>query len=165
MALEKYQKMRDFSKTPEPAGELSKGFCDEIKKRYKGKRISEKPIYVVQEHHASRLHWDFRIELDGVLKSWAIPKGPSTDPKDKRLAVQTENHPIEYANFEGEIPAGNYGAGTVKLWDSGDFEVVDRTPDKIVMKINGKRLQGEFVLLRTKFSGSDKNWLFFKKKG
>jgi DNA ligase D-like protein (predicted 3'-phosphoesterase) len=149
--LGEYHKLRNFKKTNEPKGEAKV-------------RKSGKPIYVIQEHHASHLHWDLRLEMDGVLKSWAIPKEPSSDPKVKRLAVQTEDHPIDYADFEGEIPEGMYGAGKVKKWDSGTFEIIDRKEDKLIIRINGKKLKGDYVLIRTKFGGSGKNWLFFKKK-
>jgi DNA ligase D-like protein (predicted 3'-phosphoesterase) len=121
-------------------------------------------IYVIQKHDASHLHWDFRIEIDGVLKSWAIPKEPSNDASVKRLAVEVDDHPLGYEKFEGKIEEGQYGAGEVKIWDSGTYEMIDRKQDKLIIKINGKKLHGEFVLLRTAFSGNKKNWLFFRKK-
>jgi len=150
MALEEYHRKGDFRKSPEPTG--------------KAKETTDMPIYVVQKHAARRLHYDLRLEMGGVLKSWAIPKEPPTVPGIKRLAVQVEDHPIDYATFEGVIPQGQYGAGTVEIWDSGNFEPIEVEENKIVISINGKRLKGEFCLVRTKFQGSDKNWLFFKRK-
>ena len=146
MTLERYKKKRDFKKTSEPKAKVKK---------------SKKPIYVIQEHHASHLHWDLRLEFDGVLKSWAVPKKPSKDPKVRRLAVQVEDHPIDYAKFEGTIPEGEYGAGKVKIWDKGNFETISKKANKIIFKINGKRLKGNYVLVKFK---PPKNWLFFKKK-
>ncbi|MFC1690918.1 DNA polymerase ligase N-terminal domain-containing protein [Nanoarchaeota archaeon] len=125
--------------------------------------MPKKPIFVVQKHDASHLHWDFRLEIDGVLKSWAIPKEPSTDPKVKRLAVSVADHDLDYADFEGEIPEGQYGAGTVKIWDRGTYESIDKKDSKIVFKLNGKKLNGQFVLVKFSKSGPE-NWLFFKKK-
>ncbi len=107
------------------------------------------------------MHWDLRLEFDGVLRSWAVPKEPSKDPKVRRLAVEVEDHPLEYAKFEGEIPEGQYGAGTVKIWDKGTFEPINVKDKKIIFKINGKRLKGTYVLVKFK---PPKNWLFFKKK-
>lgn len=118
------------------------------------------PTLVVQEHHARRLHWDLRLEMDGVLKSWAVPKGIPLEPGVKRLAVQTEDHPLEYADFEGVIPEGYYGAGVVKIWDSGEYELVERTDDKIVFIAWGEKMKGKYALVRMK--GSEKNWLLIK---
>jgi DNA ligase D-like protein (predicted 3'-phosphoesterase) len=121
-------------------------------------------IYVVQEHHASHLHWDLRLEMDSVLRSWAVPKKPPEAVGVRRLAVEVEDHPMEYASFEGEIPEGEYGAGLVKIWDRGTYDAVTVTENKIVFTIHGERLKGNYCLLRTKFGGAAKNWLFFKMK-
>jgi len=121
-----------------------------------------KPRFVVQEHHASHLHWDFRLELDNVLKSWAVPKEPPTKSGIKRLAVEVEDHELSYINFKGIIPEGSYGAGTVKIWDRGNYELESRKPEKIVFKLHGKKLKGTYVLLKFKRVG-EKNWLLFKK--
>ncbi len=126
------------------------------------------PVFVIHEHHARRLHWDLRLEMDGVLKSWALPKQPPKIKNLKRLAIQTEDHSLEYAGFEGTIPEGHYGAGKVKIWDKGDFVLESRKPEKIVFHLNGKKLNGKYVLLKAKFSssekdsGKNKNWLFFR---
>jgi len=119
--------------------------------------------FVVQEHHATHLHWDFRLEMDGVLKSWAIPKDPPTKPNIKRLAIPVEDHPLDYINFEGVIPEGGYGAGTVKIWDSGTYELESRTPSKIVFRLLGKKMRGRYVLIQTKW-GKGINWLLFQAK-
>jgi len=124
-------------------------------------KMSEGDMYVIQKHAATHLHYDLRLGMDGVLKSWAIPKEPSTVPNVRRLAVQVEDHPIEYANFEGTIPEGEYGAGTVEIWDRGTYRLIDRKEDKLIVEINGNRLKGTYVLVRFK---DQKNWLFFKKK-
>ncbi len=121
----------------------------------------KKPIFVIQKHNARKLHYDFRLEMDNILKSWAVPKEPPTEEGIKRLAVQVEDHEIGYENFEGEIPEGEYGAGTVEIWDKGTYELVKREKDLIKFILNGKRLKGEYVLIRFKKAG-DKDWLFFK---
>jgi len=123
--------------------------------------MKKEKIYSVQEHHATHLHWDLRLEMNGVLKSWAIPKEPSKDPKVKRLAVAVEDHPLSYAFFEGEIAEGSYGAGKVKLWDKGIYKLIEESSNKYVINIKGTKLKGTYCLIRLKES---KNWLFFKKK-
>ena len=161
MSLEEYQRKRNFRETREPKGNAAEPRVD-------------KPVFVVQKHDASRLHYDFRLEIDGVLKSWAIPKGPSADPAVKRLAVPTEDHPLEYADFEGEIPKGQYGAGTVERWDRGAYETVadvegeEPVPPKesfergqIKMRLRGDRMKGDWVLVRMK---GKQEWLLIKKK-
>jgi bifunctional non-homologous end joining protein LigD len=141
MPLLEYRAKRDFKKASEPAGA--------------GKSKAHKlPIFVVQEHHASHLHYDFRLEADGVLKSWAVPKGPSLDPAVRRLAVQVEDHPIGYATFEGTIPKGQYGGGTVKIWDHGVYE--NRMGDKAAPQTVAEAIQGgrlEFVMHGAKLKG------------
>jgi len=121
------------------------------------------PIFVVHEHHARRLHFDFRLEMGGVLKSWAVPKGPSMNPADKRLAVMVDDHDIDYANFEGTIPEGMYGAGEVLIWDEGTYELKagDIHLGKLDIFLKGKKLKGMFVLAR--MSGKEKDWLLIKK--
>jgi len=168
--LKKYKAKRDFSKTPEPSS-VKKTPSNKANKLTL-KLDKEKRIFTIQEHHARNLHWDFRLEIDGVMPSWAIPKGPSTDPKIKRLAVQTEDHPISYAKFEGVIPEGEYGAGTVMVWDYGTYNNVREKNEKLIpmnkclkegrieIFLKGKKLKGRYVLIQLKNS---KNWLFFKK--
>ncbi len=121
-------------------------------------------IFVVHEHHARHLHYDLRLEMDGVLKSWAVPKGPSMNPADKRLAVMVDDHSLEYADFEGTIPEGQYGAGKVIIWDKGEFSLLKGGIKKgnLEFELKGKRLRGRFVLIRMK--KSDKNWLLIKMK-
>ncbi|MEM3440248.1 MAG: DNA polymerase ligase N-terminal domain-containing protein [Candidatus Bathyarchaeia archaeon] len=152
MGLEEYRRKRDFRRTPEPSGEGGPG-------RGPGR------IYVIQKHHASHLHYDLRLEREGVLKSWAIPKEPPDRPGVRRLAVQTEDHPIEYANFEGIIPEGMYGAGRVEIWDRGTYDPIEEGEGKWVFRINGERLRGEYCLIKFRPEAGGKNWLFFKKKG
>ena len=146
--LGEYRRKRDFTVTAEPAGETKKG---------------AQGIFVVQEHHARRLHYDLRLEKGGVLKSWAVPKGIPETPDQKRLAVQTEDHPIEYADFEGTIPEGQYGAGTVKIWDKGDFLPKVWDENMVEFTLNGKKLAGRFILVRLKKAG-EKSWLLLKGK-
>ena len=117
--------------------------------------------YVIQEHHATHLHWDLRLEMDNVLKSWAVPKEPSTDPSVKRLAIQVDDHDLSYGAFEGEISEG-YGKGTVKIWDFGTYDLVSRKEEKIIVNLHGKKLSGEYCIVRFKDEG--KNWLFFRMK-
>jgi bifunctional non-homologous end joining protein LigD len=121
--------------------------------------------FVVHEHHASRLHFDFRLELEGVLKSWAVPKGPSMNPAEKRLAVEVEDHALEYIDFEGIIPPGNYGAGAVVIWDEGEFELLELNETKISFLLHGRIMQGGFTLrkLKPRGKGPAKDWLLIKK--
>ncbi len=114
--------------------------------------------FVIQEHQATHLHWDFRLEKDGVLKSWAVPKGPPEQKGIKRLAVQVEDHEISYIDFQGTIPEGQYGAGTVKIWDKGTYQIESESPKRIVFELKGKRLQGKYALIRLR----EKQWLLIK---
>jgi bifunctional non-homologous end joining protein LigD len=164
--LKEYKNKRDFAKTTEPRG-LKKV---KLKHPYFAKATKGRPIYVIQKHNASHLHYDLRLEINGVLKSWAVPKGPSLDPEVKRLAIQTEDHPIDYADFEGVIPEG-YGAGTVKVWDIGTFKNLkpdqsieqDYENGKLELYLEGKKLKGAFVLFKTHLPGNAKaNWLLKK---
>src|ERR1700752_4643056 len=136
--LAEYRSRRDFAKTAEPPGKVAKARGNS---------------FVIQKHDATRLHYDFPLELDGVLKSWAVTKGPSLDPSEKRLAVRTEDHPLEYGRFEGTIPKGEYGGGTVMLWDRGTWEPIGNPHEglrtgKLRFRLNGKRLKGNWVLVR-----------------
>lgn len=138
-----------------------------------GSRRGRRALFVVQQHDARRLHYDFRIEVGGVLKSWAVPRGPSTDPREKRLAVPTEDHPLEYADFEGVIPEGEYGAGTVLVWDRGDYENLTESDGEqvpigraledghAVIRLHGRKLKGGYVLQRTS-GADDEKWLLIK---
>ena len=161
MPLEEYQRKRKFTETPEPAGRKW--------------RSSSTRIFVVQKHDASRLHYDFRLAINGVLVSWAVPKGPSMNPAEKRLAVRTEDHPLEYAEFEGVIPAGQYGAGTVMVWDLGTYEPQDGlSPEeqlargKIDIALHGQRLRRGFALIETgnrlADPGKKERWLLVKQR-
>jgi len=157
MSLQDYKKKRDFKKTSEPSGGKSGSAKTGSRKSSGGK-----PVYVIQKHDARNLHYDLRLEFGGVLKSWAIPKEPPTEPGVKRLAVETEDHPLDYANFEGEIPEGEYGAGKVEIWDKGWFKVEKTGEKDIIVEIHGKKLKGTYVLFKFEKTGS-KNWLIFKK--
>ncbi len=146
--LARYNAKRDFAKTAEPAGEVAK---------------SGGNTFMVQKHDATRLHWDLRLEVDGVLKSWAVTRGPSLDPDDKRLAVRTEDHPLSYATFEGTIPKGEYGGGTVMLWDRGPWEPIagksaqDLEKGHLHFIVHGERMKGEWLLIRLKPRPKEKN--------
>lgn len=161
MPLKEYKAKRNFRNTPEPAG--------------RSRTASDHLRFVVQRHNASSLHYDFRLELDGVLKSWAVPKGPSMNPADKRLAVHVEDHPIDYISFEGIIPAGNYGAGDVQVWDQGNYIAVNEEMEPLTERqalqaikkgelkfvLQGSKLSGGFVLVRL-HNDEEKNWLLIK---
>lgn len=158
MSLARYRKKRNFVTTPEPAGDV-------------GTSEMARLLFVVQKHRASHLHYDFRLEWKGVLLSWAIPKGPCLDPSIKRLAMRTEDHPLEYANFEGVIPEGGYGAGTVMVWDKGTWQPDNPDVDSALRKgdlkfiLHGKKLKGAWVLVRTPGYGSSagrSSWLLIK---
>jgi len=151
--LKEYRQKREFSATPEPEGKSSE---------------TSRNRFVVQKHDASHLHYDFRLELpekisggEVVLKSWAVPKGPPTKKKEKRLAIAVEDHPVAYLNFEGIIPEGHYGAGTVEIWDSGTFKLLKRRPDLLEFELAGQKLQGKYTLIHPKTFEKD-NWLLIK---
>ncbi len=150
VSLERRSEKTRLPRSPIPEGDQGKA--------------GEQRIYVVQEHHASHLHWDLRLEMNDALRSWAVPKKPPEAVGVRRLAVEVEDHPMEYAFFEGEIPEGEYGAGLVTLWDRGTYDAETVTENKIVFTIQGERLKGNYCLLRTRFGGAAKNWLFFKMK-
>ena len=158
--LDSYERRRDFSRTPEPSGGQARG---------------GEPRFVIQKHAASRLHYDFRLEVDGVLKSWAVPKGPSTDPRDKRLAVPTEDHPLDYIDFEGVIPEGEYGGGSVIVWDTGTYRNITTSKGEevpasdalarghVAVWLEGQKLSGGYALTRVG-RGQDERWLLVKMK-
>ena len=152
MSLKEYKKKRDFGKTREPS-------------RSKLKKKQNTLVYVIQRHDASHLHYDLRLEENGLLKSWAIPKLPPEKEGVRRLAVQTEDHPLGYEDFEGTIPEGEYGAGKVEIWDKGVYLPLEVSPSKRVVEIRGKRLKGRYALIKLKaLDSKDNNWLFFKLK-
>lgn len=147
MPLEPYLEKRNFTQTPEPTGnQLARP------------KTPNFPRFVVQEHHSRRLHWDFRLERDGVLKSWAVPKGIPLERGIRRLAVQVEDHPLDYISFSGTIPAGNYGAGEVFIWDQGHYAAAEYSDSKITLAMLGDRIKGGYELVRT----DNSNWLLFK---
>jgi len=164
MSLQKYVSKRDFTKTKEPKS---------------GKNTDKnKLMFVIQKHDATRLHYDFRLEMEGVLKSWAVPKGPSTDPKTKRLAMMVEDHPFDYRDFEGIIPKGEYGGGTVIVWDQGTYGPIEEIKGKkaqekhllkqlkegsLKIKLHGEKLEGEFALVKT-HGMAENSWLLIKHK-
>jgi bifunctional non-homologous end joining protein LigD len=152
-SLKTYHKKRSFKKTPEPKGAIKK-------------TKSKQPIFVIQKHDASHLHYDVRLEIDGVLTSWAVPKGPPKKVGEKRLAIQTEDHPMDYATFEGEIPEGNYGAGTVEIWDHGTYENIKTSSMSscleqglIEVYLHGKLLDAPYALIKTKLRSGENSWL------
>jgi len=161
--LADYRSKRDFRGTTEPDGDGGRPGG------YDG------PIFVIQQHDASSMHWDFRLEVAGVLKSWAVPKGPSTDPGEKRLAIATEDHPLDYADFEGVIPEGHYGAGAVIVWDRGRYRNLRRDDDGeelpvaealeeglVEVALEGAKLRGGYALVHSRMRGDDANWLLVK---
>jgi DNA ligase D-like protein (predicted 3'-phosphoesterase) len=152
MSLKEYRGKRDFRRTSEPASSRPASAGPDL-------------VYAIQKHQASHLHFDLRLEEGGVLRSWAVPKVPVNKAGVKRLAVQTEDHPFGYQDFEGRIPESEYGAGTVEIWDRGTYRSLENSPGKLVMEISGRKLTGRFALVRIKAKeGGDRNWLFFKLK-
>jgi len=159
VSLKGYKQKRDLARTPEPSGSK--------------RRSGQRPIFVIQEHEATSSHYDFRIAVDGVLRSWAVPKGPSTDPREKRLAIPTEDHPLDYADFEGIIPEGEYGGGTVLVWDRGIYENITEKDGKItpmaealeqghaLIWLHGKKVSGGYALQRIG-KGKEVRWLLVK---
>src|SRR3954471_8680481 len=148
--LAEYRRKRDPAQTPEP---------------FSGKKGGKQPIFVVQRHDARRLHYDFRLEINGALASWAVPKGVPLEHGQRALAVHVEDHPLDYATFEGEIPAGQYGAGTVEIWDHGTYELVEQKKDGgLTVRLHGERLEGLWTLVPAKLDGDPKNWLLLRKR-
>ena len=144
--LDKYRGMRDFEATPEPPGDEAATAGDGA------------PRFVVQEHHATSLHWDLRLERDGVLASWAVPKGIPPDPRQNHLAVQTEDHPLMYLDFHGEIPEGSYGAGTMTVWDTGTYDTVKWEDREVMVTLHGSKVEGTYVLFQTR----DRDWMIHR---
>ena len=150
MKLTPYNQKRKFSETSEPKGRVKK-------------IPSKKLIFVIQKHQSSHLHYDLRLEMEGVLASWAIPKEPPRKKGIKRLAIAVEDHPLGYEKFSGEIPKGHYGAGKVEIWDSGTYKIKEKDKNKIEIIISGKKLKGNYVLVKTNYgSKPEKSWLFMK---
>jgi DNA ligase D-like protein (predicted 3'-phosphoesterase) len=151
-SIKAYNAKRDFTQTPEPSGAAAK-------------RNGKNPMFVIQKHAASRLHYDFRLEIDGVLKSWAVPKGPPYTKQERRLAMHVEDHPMSYKDFEGTIAPGNYGAGTVMVWDTGTFEMMDGSMEqgKLHFRLHGKKLEGEWIFVKGRnMEGSGEPWFLLK---
>ena len=149
MSLDQYRKKRDPAKTPEP---------------FSGAKRGKKPIFVIQRHDARRLHYDFRLERNGALASWAVPKGVPLEPGDKVLAVHVEDHPLAYATFHGEIPQGEYGGGSVEIWDNGTYELLEEKRNgQLTVRLQGKRLQGTWSLVPAHMDGKEQNWLLIKR--
>ena len=161
MSLKNYKAKRKFSgkgKTSEPKGVVKSSTTPTSTPK-----DSKKKIFVIHKHHTSHLHWDLRLEMNGVLKSWAVPKEPPKEKGTKRLAIIVEDHPLQYATFEGVIPEGNYGAGKVEIWDKGFYELLEKDPKKIEIVFHGKKLKGKYVLIKTHYGNKpEKSWLFFK---
>jgi DNA ligase D-like protein (predicted 3'-phosphoesterase) len=168
--LSEYERKRNFSKTKEPSGRPAEGGRAKAKRKH--------PRFTIQKHAATSLHYDFRLEVDGVLASWAVPKGPSLDPRDKRLAMRTEDHPMDYLEFEGVIPKGEYGGGPVIVWDRGVFENISETRRGVKMTLSeaiekgdvkvfllGEKVKGAYALVRTSKPGEREQWLLIKKRG
>ena len=150
VSLGEYRRKRDPKQTPEPFG---------------GAKTGEKPIFVVQRHDARNLHYDFRLERGGALASWAVPKGVPLEPGARALAVHVEDHPLEYAAFHGEIPQGQYGAGSVEIWDSGTYDLLEEKPNgQLTVRLHGERLQGSWSLVPTHMDGKEQNWLLIKRR-
>jgi DNA ligase D-like protein (predicted 3'-phosphoesterase) len=161
--LSEYRKKRDFRRTPEPS----------VRRKKSGKLPRKEPIFVIQKHDARNLHYDFRIEVNGVLKSWAVPKGPSLDPKVKRLSIETEDHPLDYADFEGTIPEGEYGGGTVMVWDKGTYHNLKEKDGRevpmekcienghLTIRLSGNKLRGGYSLTRFR-KEENRQWLLVK---
>src|SRR5262249_18694346 len=173
-SLKEYERRRDFSKTREPSGKPKR----KGKQAAKGRPRRRHPRFTIQKHAATSLHYDLRLEIDGVLASWAVPKGPSLDPRDKRLAMRTEDHPLEYLEFEGVIPKGEYGAGPMIVWDRGVFENISETrrgePLTLQQGLDvgdlklfflGEKIRGAYALVRTSDPGDREQWLLIKKRG
>jgi DNA ligase D-like protein (predicted 3'-phosphoesterase) len=169
-SLDEYERKRDFSKTAEPRGRR--------KPKGKAKARRRHPRFSIQKHSARSLHYDLRLEVDGVLASWAVPKGPSLDPRDKRLAMRTEDHPLEYLEWEGVIPKGEYGAGPMIVWDRGVFQNISETRSGQPMELSeaiekgdvkifmlGEKIKGAYALVRTRPAGEREQWLLIKKRG
>ncbi len=150
MSLKTYKQKRKFAETPEPEGSVKNS-------------KSNKLIFVVHNHFANHHHYDLRLQINNVLRSWVVPKEPPIEKNVKRLAVQVEDHPLAYAKFKGIIPEGNYGAGKVEIWDRGTYKLIEKNPTKILFEFNGRKLKGKYVLVKTSYgSKPGKSWLWFK---